>query len=324
MPNKKEVQEKIKELSKKYSSTGQDLHSYLEGLLYADYLSYWDYIHLDTLLTLQTPKTDFPDENIFIIYHQITELYFKLIIHELEQITNNGRDIRENGKDLGWRKKLTFTFFKHRMNRIIRYFDNLINSFDIMIEGMNRDEFTKFRMSLLPGSGFQSVQFRSIEIYSTPIENLLIKKGKSDNTQSLQQIYWSKGATELKSGKKTYTLTQFQKKYNDSLTTLATNLKSKNIWLKFKNLTATKKEKEEIVTLLKQYDFYVNVKWKLAHFKSAVKHLKSKGIKKATGGTNWEKYLPPRFQKIIFFPEIWTQKEKEEWGVSWLKKQLNG
>ncbi len=38
---------------------------------------------------------------------------------------------------------------------------------------MNRDEFTKFRMSLLPGSGFQSAQFRSIEIYSTPIENLL-------------------------------------------------------------------------------------------------------------------------------------------------------
>ena len=35
-------------------------------------------------------------------------------------------------------------------------------------------------MSLLPGSGFQSVQFRSIEIYSTPIENLLIKEGKSD------------------------------------------------------------------------------------------------------------------------------------------------
>ena len=64
---------------------------------------------------------------------------------------------------------MTFDFFKNRMNRIIRYFDNLINSFDIMIEGMSREEFTKFRMSLLPGSGFQSFQFRSIEIYSTPI-----------------------------------------------------------------------------------------------------------------------------------------------------------
>ena len=323
MSSKKIVQEKIKELSEKYSSTGQDLPSYLEGLLYAEYLSYWDYIHLDTLLTLQTPKTDFPDENIFIIYHQITELYFKLIINELEQITNNGRDISKNGKDLGWRKKMTFDFFKNRMNRIIRYFDNLINSFDIMIEGMSREEFTKFRMSLLPGSGFQSFQFRSIEIYSTPIKNLLIKEKikKSNNPQDIQNIYWSKGATELKSGKKTYTLTQFQKKYNNSLSELVVNMKRKNVWLKFKKLHTTKKEKEELSKLLKKYDFSVNVKWKLAHFKSAVKHLKSKGIKTATGGTNWEKYLPPRFQKIIFFPELWTKKEKEEWGISWLKKQ---
>ena len=323
MSSKKIVQEKIKELSEKYSSTGQDLPSYLEGLLYAEYLSYWDYIHLDTLLTLQTPKTDFPDENIFIIYHQITELYFKLIINELEQITNNGRDISKNGKDLGWRKKMTFDFFKNRMNRIIRYFDNLINSFDIMIEGMSREEFTKFRMSLLPGSGFQSFQFRSIEIYSTPIKNLLIKEKikKSNNPQDIQNIYWSKGATELKSGKKTYTLTQFQKKYNNSLSELVVNMKRKNVWLKFKKLYTTKKEKEELSKLLKKYDFSVNVKWKLAHFKSAVKHLKSKGIKTATGGTNWEKYLPPRFQKIIFFPELWTKKEKEEWGISWLKKQ---
>ena len=81
MSEKKLIEEKIKKLAEKYSSTGQDLTSYLEGLLYADYLSYWDYINLDTLLTLQVPKTDFPDENIFIIYHQITELYFKLIIN---------------------------------------------------------------------------------------------------------------------------------------------------------------------------------------------------------------------------------------------------
>ena len=93
-------------------------------------------------------------------------------------------------------------------------------------------------MSLLPGSGFQSFQFRSIEIYSTPIKNLLIKEKikKSNNPQDIQNIYWSKGATELKSGKKTYTLTQFQKKYNNSLSELAVNMKRKNVWLKFKKL----------------------------------------------------------------------------------------
>ena len=68
----KKLIEKINQLSEKYSSTGQDIYSFLDGLLYSDYMGYWDYIHLDTLLSLQTPKTDFPEENIFIIYHQIT------------------------------------------------------------------------------------------------------------------------------------------------------------------------------------------------------------------------------------------------------------
>jgi tryptophan 2,3-dioxygenase len=317
----KEVEEKINKLAEKYSTTGQDLPSYLEGLLYADYLSYWDYIHLDTLLTLQTPKTDFPDENIFIIYHQITELYFKLIINELKQISNNGKKIKPNGEDLGWNTKITFSFFKSRIVRVNNYFENLINSFEIMINGMDRTEFTKFRMSLLPGSGFQSVQFRIIELYATPFKNLLSKT--NNKKQGIQNIYWSKGATDLKSGKKTYTLSQFQKKYNKQLSELAENLNGKTIWCKFKELKLTKEKQNELHELLKEFDHNVNVKWKLSHLKSAIRHLKNKGIIKATGGTNWEEYLPPRFQKIIFYPEIWSKKEKKEWGKSWLKKQLH-
>jgi len=317
----KHLEEKLEKLIEKYSTTGQDISSYLEGLLYSDYLSYWDYINLDTLLTLQSPKTDFPDENIFIIYHQITELYFKLIIEELKQISNNGKIIKDNGKDLGWNKKLSFNFLKERLERIIRYMNILINSFDVMIEGMNKPEFTKFRMSLLPGSGFQSAQFRTIEIYSTPFNNLSLNKKSPKLTGNfIDSFYWSKGATEKDSGKKTYTLTQFQKKYSSELTSLTKNVKNRNLWEKFKQVKVNNKEKKEIIKLLKEYDLCVNVKWKLAHFKSAVKHLKASGIIKATGGTNWQKYLPPRFQKIIFFPEIWTKKEKKEWGISWLKK----
>ena len=317
----KHLEEKLEKLIEKYSTTGQDISSYLEGLLYSDYLSYWDYINLDTLLTLQSPKTDFPDENIFIIYHQITELYFKLIIEELKQISNNGKVIKDNGKDLGWNKKLSFNFLKERLERIIRYMNILINSFDVMIEGMNKPEFTKFRMSLLPGSGFQSAQFRTIEIYSTPFNNLSLNKKSPKLTGNfIDSFYWSKGATEKDSGKKTYTLTQFQKKYSSELTSLTKNVKNRNLWEKFKQVKVNNKEKKEIIKLLKEYDLCVNVKWKLAHFKSAVKHLKASGIIKATGGTNWQKYLPPRFQKIIFFPEIWTKKEKKEWGINWLKK----
>src|ERR1043165_2955957 len=83
-----ELVEQLRKLQAKYDAMGQDLSSYLDGLLYSDYLTYWDYIHLDTLLSLQTPKTHFPDEKIFIIYHQITELYFNLTLLELEQLVS--------------------------------------------------------------------------------------------------------------------------------------------------------------------------------------------------------------------------------------------
>ncbi|MFM7154636.1 MAG: tryptophan 2,3-dioxygenase, partial [Bacteroidota bacterium] len=75
-----DIQERLQLLEEKYAAMGQDMKSYLDGLLYADYLTYWDYIHLDTLLSLQSPRTPVPDERIFIMYHQITELYFRLTL----------------------------------------------------------------------------------------------------------------------------------------------------------------------------------------------------------------------------------------------------
>ena len=87
------IVEKLNALAEKYDAMGQDIVSYLDGLLYADYLTYWEYIDLDILLNLQYPKTSFPDEMVFIVYHQITELYFKLTIHELNQISHNGKII---------------------------------------------------------------------------------------------------------------------------------------------------------------------------------------------------------------------------------------
>ncbi|NBW38620.1 MAG: tryptophan 2,3-dioxygenase, partial [Cytophagia bacterium] len=196
--------EQLKKLQEKYAVMGQDLSSYLDGLLYSDYLTYWDYIHVDTLLSLQNPKTSFPDEEVFIMYHQVTELYFKMILHEIGQIANN--------------QQLDAIFFIARIDRIIRYFKQLENSFDIMVDGMEKEQFLKFRMSLLPASGFQSAQYRMIEIASTALVNLLDdesrKQVKATDSirQQMEKIYWRSGATELASGKKTLTLQQFEEK----------------------------------------------------------------------------------------------------------------
>ena len=76
---------------------------------------------------------------------------------------------------------------------------------------------------------------------------------------------------------------------------------------------------------LRWLDVNVNVNWPLAHYKSAVRYLHKDPVDiAATGGTNWQKYLPPRFQKRIFFPEHWSDQELEEWGKGWVVKEVFG
>lgn len=319
-----EITERLKKLDEKYRSMGQSLENYLDGLLISNYLTYWDYTHVDKLLALQNPKTDFPDEMIFIIYHQVTELYFKLCLHELEQIANNGKNILPNGHDTGWNEKLDVKFFIERVTRINRYFEALIKSFDIMVDGMEPAQFLAFRMALLPASGFQSAQYRMIEIGATDFIRLVDKdvRAKFSSANSIEElyehIYWKKGATELATGQKTLTLKQFEKKYSRTFIRLAEEYKEKNLWAKYTSLGKEGRQNKELINALRQLDVNVNVNWPLVHYKSAVRYLQQDEKQvAATGGTNWQKYLPPRFQKRIFYPELWSEEEKNEWGKAW-------
>ncbi|MFN7120223.1 MAG: tryptophan 2,3-dioxygenase family protein [Saprospiraceae bacterium] len=302
-----EMLDRLDMLEQKYAVMGQDMLSYLDGLLYADYLTYWDYIHLDTLLSLQNPRTPFPDEYIFITYHQITELYFKLVIQAIELLI--------------FAEKIDLQLFIRQMERLNRYFDKLIDSFDIMVDGMDRDEFLKFRMSLLPASGFQSAQYRKIEIYSTDLLNLVHPTKRNELQQDAdmeilyQSLYWKSGATELATGKKTLTLRQFEQKYAQEFIQLAEKVQQYNILKTYNKLSPEEQEDETLKKLLREYDFNVNIRWALSHFRSAVRYLENKPqVIEATGGTNWQNYLPPRHQRISFFPKLWKDEEMEQWG----------
>jgi tryptophan 2,3-dioxygenase len=310
-----EIKQRLELLNDKYSSMGQDLLSYLDGLLYADTVKYWDYIELDTLLSLQKPRTNFPDEHIFIMYHQITELYFQLALKEFEQLADA--------------KEINATFFVDRVSRINRYFDALILSFDIMSKGMDQKQFMQFRMSLLPASGFQSAQYRFIEMYSTDFINLVAKDHRSNYTVNssiedmYEHIYWKAGATELATGKKTLTLIQFEERYQKEFLELGEACKHRNLWQVYLRLSAEEQKSTEVIEVLRHNDTNVNVNWPLAHYKSAVRYLnKDSADIAATGGTNWQKYLPPRFQKRIFYPALWSDQEKEEWGKAWVEGVL--
>ena len=317
-----DILDKLKQLQEKYAAMGQDLSSYLDGLLHADYRTYWDLIHLDTLLSLQRPQTPFHDEVVFIVYHQITELYFKLSLHEFELMAESA------AANMG---ETTDAFLLERVRRVNRYFEALTTSFDIMVDGMDPTEFMKFRMSLLPASGFQSAQYRMIELSATSLDRIVHQSqrdrfsnhGIEDIPELMTALYWREGAVELQSGKKTLTLRQFEKKYDEQLKKLARRMWTCNVRKLASGLSGG--PSPELRQALRWLDTQVNVNWPLAHYKSAVRYLhKAPEDIAATGGTNWQKYLPPRFQKRIFFPEYWSDEELHEWGKAWVMKEVFG
>ncbi|MFT5942821.1 MAG: tryptophan 2,3-dioxygenase, partial [Sediminicola sp.] len=277
---------------------------------------YWDYIHLDTLLSLQVPRTHFPDEEIFIMYHQITELYFKLILHEQKQIVDD--------------KSQEVNFFLEKVTRINSYYKALISSFGIMIKGMEREQFLQYRMALLPASGFQSAQYRMIELYATPLENLVHHSERNDFSvangidELYEHIYWKKGATDLVTGEKTLTLKQFEYRYTPRLIRIANDVRGITIYEKYQNLTEEARSNKTLKEALKALDMNANVNWPLMHMGSAYRYLdRENGAVDATGGTNWKEYLPPSFQKVIFFPEIYSKEELNNWGKQWVDHIFN-
>ena len=104
----------------------------------------------------------------------------------------------------------------------------------------------------------------------------------------------------------------------------AHQFKDKNLMAKYQQLSVEEQQNEDLIHQLRLLDLNVNVNWPLVHYKSAVRYLSSdKEDIDATGGTNWQKYLPPRFQKRIFFPELWTEEEMNNWGRQWVVKALS-
>jgi tryptophan 2,3-dioxygenase len=297
-------QELLNNIEAKYSDLEENPETYFKGLLHAKPITYWDYVEVDTLLSLQKPRTNFKDEEIFIMYHQVTELLLKLMIHEIKQIVSDNN--------------ITEEFLVEKMGRLNRYTRMMITSFDVMRGGMNYDDYNQFRSTLAPASGFQSVQFRIVELYCTRLENLINEEGKKrvSNNPSIEEyfehIYWKDAGLNRKTGKKTLTLRLFEEKYLDGSITLAKKVKGNTIEdqiSKFSN------PGEELVYALRDFDKLYNVEWPLVHLNTAKHYLDSKGENQAaTGGSEWKKYLHPQFQQRKFFPELWSNTEITNWG----------
>lgn len=299
----------LTELKKKYDAIGQDVDTHLEGLLHGKPITYWDYIQTDALLGLQIQRTTLPDEMVFIGYHQINELLFKMILWEISQVAENDN--------------ITAVFFEDKLMRVSRYFDMLTTSFNIMKEGMSIEQYNKFRHTLTPASGFQSGQYRLIEFASTELINLIdsrFRKTIDRNTpfeHAFEHLYWQAAGKDYETGKKSILLMNFEKRYKEEFITFMKVYNTKNLWSKFKELPEADQKDISLVKAMRHYDYTVNVTWVMAHYKAAAHYILGKdGDGEATGGSNWQKYMHPKYQKRIFFPDLWSQEELDNWGMN--------
>lgn len=303
--NKDEI---LKAIEEKYQKLGVPLDAMLEGLLWSTPITYWDYIQTDALLGLQTPRTNQPDEMVFIMYHQVNEILFKMILWEIDQVAKPETVSAEK-------------FTMHLM-RISRYFDMLSSSFTVMAEGMEREQYLKFRNTLTPASGFQSAQYRKIEFASTELINLIDVRfrGTIDRNSSFKHaydhLYWQAAGKNHKTGDKSILIKLFDKKYMGDFIDFMEDYNESNLSKKFKQLPEEIQKDKNLIEAMRHYDYTVNVKWVLAHYNAAGKYLGGGDEElEATGGSNWRKYMHPKYQRRIFFPYLWTDQELKDWGT---------
>lgn len=308
----------LNKIESKYKDLGIPLDTMLEGLLHSKHMQYWDYIKTDALLGLQTQRTTLPDEMVFIMYHQINELLFKMILWEIDQVAQ-----AEN---------ITAKKFSKHLYRVSRYFDMLSNSFEIMGDGMDIEQYMQFRNTLAPASGFQSAQYRKIEFASTELINLIDIRFREtiDRDTPFQHafdhLYWQAAGKDYKTGKKSRLLTDFESKYMGDFIDFMTDYNEINLGKKFKQLPQDVREDLDLVNAMRHYDHTVNVSWVMAHYNAAGKYLNSgKEKAEATGGSDWQKYMHPKYQRRIFYPELWSKDEIDNWGITNLEgyRKLN-
>jgi len=163
-------------------------------------LTYWDYLHTEQLFSLQSPRTDAHDEMQFIIVHQVFELWFRLAIYELK----GALTALEQGN-------------LRKASQLVRRVASILRTshqgFDPLMS-MSHEGYAEFRAALAPASGFQSSQFRVIEIL------LGIER---DAVGAEEKFYWEKA---VQAGE---TFVNFMKRYHQELLEINAEWSQKNL-----------------------------------------------------------------------------------------------
>ncbi|TYP92612.1 tryptophan 2,3-dioxygenase [Fodinibius salinus] len=252
-------------------------------------LTYSDYLNIDQLLDLQQLRSEPEehDEMLFVIIHQTYELWFKQVLHEMDKL----RDDLEAGNTWGAVKT---------MKRILTILKTMVGQIDIL-ETMTPLEFESFRGFLDEASGFQSVQFREVEILCGHRSSHMFK-AHEDQPQYLSRMkqrmneptLWESFCSFL--SQKGYDPEKPERK-NDQGLVYDPSEKNQELLL---DIMQNDNETAMLCELFVDFDEGMQ-EWRYRHVKMVERTI---GDKSGTGGSSGVEYLRKTLHRRIF-PDLW-------------------
>ena len=254
-------------------------------------MSYGDYLHLDQILAAQRPLSPDHNEMLFIIQHQTSELWMKLMLHELQAAI-----VCIAGDDLGSAFKM--------LARVSKIMEQLVHAWDVLAT-MTPPEYSAIRPYLANSSGFQSAQYRCIE-FALGNKNAAMLKPHAHRAELLAQVQAALAAPSL---------------YDQALRLLSrrgiavpeTHLERD--WTQPYSVSPAVEEAWLVVyrSPREHWDLYqlgeeltdLEDAFRLWRFRHVTTVERVIGFKRGTGGTGGVSYLR-KMLDVVLFPEIWT------------------
>ncbi|MBX3602796.1 MAG: tryptophan 2,3-dioxygenase [Rubrivivax sp.] len=257
---------------------------------FAAEMSYGDYLHLDEVLGAQHPLSPHHDEMLFIVQHQTSELWMKLMLHELRAaVASIARD------------ELPPAF--KMLARVSKIMEQLVHAWDVLAT-MTPPEYSAIRPYLASSSGFQSWQYRSIE-FSLGNKNAAMLKPHAHSPARLAEVEAAYRAPSL---------------YDESLRLLARRglpVPASHVARDWTQPYAASDDVEaawlQVYRAPQQHwDLYqlgeeltdLEDAFRLWRFRHVTTVERVIGFKRGTGGTNGVAYLR-KMLDVVLFPEIW-------------------
>lgn len=254
-------------------------------------MSYGDYLRLDKILTAQTPLSAAHDEMLFIVQHQASEIWMRLVIHELTSVCEHiARD------DLAPSFKM--------LARVSRILDQLNSAWDVL-RTMTPSEYTTFREALGMSSGFQSFQYRAIEFLAGNKNAAMMRphEHKPDIHAWLEQFLHAPSIYDQSIrllARKGFVIDQPVLERDCSLPYQPNN-SVRDAWLVIYRDPEGHWPLYELAEKLVDFEDYFR-RWRFNHVTTVERII---GFKTGTGGTSGVNYLR-KMLEVVLFPELWN------------------